>query len=419
MSNAALDYASQLSDVEAYQALYEWRLWARPEQLAPPSAWTTWLVMAGRGCGKTRTGAEWIRERIASGARRIAIAGRTAADVRDVMVEGESGILACSPHYERPQYEPSKRRLTWPCGAIATLYSADEPDQARGPQHDTLWADELAAWRFPDAWDQLTFGLRLGAEPRALVTTTPRPSPLIRALLADPHTVTTRGATRDNAANLAPAFLAKITARYAGTRLARQELDGELLDDVDGAIVTHAMIDAERVATSPPIMRTVVAIDPATTSGDDADETGIVVVGKGADGDLYVLDDVSLRASPDAWARRAVETLDRYAADRIVAETNNGGEMVTLVIRQVRRDVSIKTVTASRGKHIRFEPVGALYEQGRIHHVGSFSALEDQLCAFTAAGYEGGASPDRADALVWAATELALSCDAARSFGVW
>lgn len=415
--SSALAFARRISDSEAYAALYEWRIWARANQVAPAGSWTTWLVLAGRGFGKTRIGAEWVRERIASGARRIAIAGRTAADVRDVVVEGESGILACCPEYDRPRYEPSKRRLTWPNGAIATTYSADEPDQARGPQHDTLWADELAAWRFPDAWDQLTFGLRLGDDPRALVTTTPRPTPIIRMLLADPNTVITRGATRDNAANLAPAFLDKITARYEGTRLARQELDGELLEDIDCAIVTHDMIDAQRVATVPDLRRIVVAIDPAVTSGDDADETGIVVAGLGVDGHAYVLDDLTCRVSPDAWARRAVEAFDRYGADRIVVERNNGGDMVAMVLRQVRADVPITTVVASRGKHIRFEPVGALYEQGRVHHVGSFAALEDQICAFTPAGYEGGASPDRADALVWAATDLAGAQP--RTFGVW
>lgn len=397
-----------MSDSEAYAALYEWRIWARENQVAPPGTWTTWLVLAGRGFGKTRTGAEWIRERIASGARRIAIAGRTSADVRDVMIEGESGVLACCPDHDRPHYEPSKRRLTWPNGAMATTYSADEPDQARGPQHDTLWADELAAWRFPDAWDQLTFGLRLGSDPRALVTTTPRPTQIIRMLLADANTVITRGATRDNAANLAPAFLGKITARYAGTRLARQELDGELLLDIDGAIVTHDMIDAVRVATAPDLRRIVIAIDPAVTSGDDADETGIIVAGLGFDSHVYVLDDLTCRVSPDKWARRAVEALDRYGADRIVAERNNGGDMVEAVLRQVRADVPITTVVATRGKHVRFEPVGALYEQGRVHHVGAFAALEDQICAFTPAGYEGDASPDRADALVWNVTDLAL-----------
>ncbi len=388
----------------------DWRTIARPSQLPPPGAWTIWLQLAGRGFGKTRTGAEWVRERVERGlSRRIALVAPTAGDARDVMVEGESGILAISPSWFRPRYEPSRRRLEWPNGAIATTYSADEPDRLRGPQHDAAWCDELAAWRFPSAWDMLMLGLRLGSDPRCIVTTTPRTVRVIRGLLAreGADVVVTRGATRENAANLAPPFLAEIMRRYEGTRLGRQELEAELLDDVPGALWQRDKLDALRVSAAPDLRRIVVAIDPAATSGEGADETGIVVAGLGADGHGYILEDLSGRYQPTDWARRAIGAYQRHRADRVVAEINNGGEMVETTLRMVDRSVSFKAVHATRGKVVRAEPIAALYEQSKVHHAGLFTALEDQMCNFALdADRSRGSSPDRVDALVWALTNL-------------
>lgn len=379
----------------------------------PPGDWLTWLISAGRGFGKTRTGAESVRELVQSGQYgRIALVAETAADARDVMVEGESGILAISPPWCRPLYEPSKRRLTWPNGAVATLYNGVEPDQLRGPQHDAAWCDELAKYPDPQAcWDQLQFGLRLGTRPRQIVTTTPRPIPLIRALLRDPQTVVTRGRTMDNAANLAPSFLRTITDRYAGTRLGRQELDAELLDDVPGALWTRDMLDAASATHATPQMaRVVVAVDPSGTGGDDAgDEIGIVVAGRGVDGRGYVLADRSCKLSPDGWGRRAVDAYREFRADRIVAERNFGGAMVQHVIRTADPRAAYADVIASRGKVLRAEPISALYEQGRITHAARFDDLETQMLHMTHNGFLGDGSPDRVDALVWALTELMLS----------
>jgi len=341
-------------------------------------------------------------------ARHIALVAPTAADVRDVMVEGESGLLAIAPPWDRPEYEPSKRRLTWENGAIATTYSADEPERLRGPQHDFAWCDELAAWRYPEAWDMLMFGLRLGDDPRAVVTTTPRPTKLIKALVADPKVVVTRGSTYDNKFNLAPAFLDQIVRRYEGTRLGRQELDAEILEDVPGALWTHGLIDATRVNTVPSLTRIVVAIDPAVSTDEHADETGIVVAGKDAAGHGYVLADLSGRYTPTEWAKAAIAAYRAHGADRVVAEVNNGGDLVEATLRVVDPAVSFAAVHAARGKVARAEPVAALYEQGRVHHLGALPRLEDQMCCFAhdfsreTAGY----SPDRVDALVWALTEL-------------
>ena len=396
---------ADLTEKEAEALLYDWRFWARPNQVPPPGDWRTWLVLAGRGFGKTRTGAEWVREQVEQGqCSRMALVAPTAADARDVMVEGESGILAISPPWFRPLYEPSKRRLTWPNGAIATTYSADEPDRLRGPQHDGAWADELAAWKYSETWDMLMFGLRLGADPRAVVTTTPKPVRLIRELLAAATTVVTRGSTYENADNLAPAFFEKIISKYEGTRLGRQELHAEVLDDVPGALWARKMLDDLRRLAAPDLVRVVVAVDPAVTSEEGSDETGIVVAGKGADGHGYVLEDLSGRFSPDAWARRAVDAYQERQADRVIAEVNNGGDLVETIVRTVDARVSYKGVHASRGKQTRAEPVAALYEQGRIHHVGSLEDLEDQMCTWL----PGMKSPDRMDALVWALTELML-----------
>ena len=386
----------------------DWRMWARPEQLPPPGQWRTWLLLAGRGFGKTRTGAETVRTwALEHPGCHIALVAPTAADARDVMVRAltspwEGGRLA-----ELPTYEPSKRSLTWANGSRATTYSADEPDRLRGPQHHYAWADELAAWRYPDAWDQLQFGLRLGRDARAIVTTTPRPTRLVRELLAAPTTVITRGSTFDNRANLDPTSLEEMRRRYEGTRLGRQELYAELLEDTPGALWTRTRLDTLRVRQAPELRRIVVAVDPAVTSGADADETGIIVAGLAADGHCYVLADYSGRYSPDQWAQRVAWALEHHQADRVVAEVNQGGDLVERLLRTVDPRLPFRAVRASRGKATRAEPVAALYEQGRAHHLGCLAQLEDQMCRFTSSGLADG-SPDRVDALVWALTELAL-----------
>jgi phage terminase large subunit-like protein len=378
--------------------------------LPPDGDWRAWLILAGRGFGKTRAGAEWVRAQIESGrCRRMILAARTVDDARDVMVEGESGILAICPPWNRPVWMPSTRMLKWPNGAIAMVYSADKPDLFRGKQCDGAWADELAAWRYPEAWDQLLLGLRLGADPRVVVTTTPRPTPVIKELMAHPTTVVTRGSTYDNRANLAPAFFDGIISRYEGTRLGRQELYAEILDDNPNALWQRAQIDKLRVKEAPQeLQRVVVAIDPSvTTTGDEA---GIIVAGLGPDGHGYVLEDATIRGSPHTWGSRAVQAYHRHQADRIVAEVNNGGEMVELTIRTVDDKVAYKAVHASRGKRTRAEPIAALYEQGRVHHVGTFAELEDEMCDWEPEM----PSPNRMDALVWALTELMLGA----SYGV-
>jgi len=397
---------AEFTAAERAAMVHAWPVWARPEQLPPAGAWRVWLILAGRGWGKSRTGAEWVRAQVKAGrCGRLALVARTAADVRDVIVEGESGILAISPKGERPTWEPSRRRLTWPNGAQATTYSAEEPDQLRGPQHDGAWTDELAAWRYPDAWDQLRFGLRLGSDPRVVVTTTPRPTKIIRDLIAATDTVVTRGRTRDNAANLAPGVVAELERRYAGSRLGRQELDGEVLDDSAGALFRWSWVDAARVAKAPDLRRVVVAVDPATTSHDESDETGIVVAGIGYDGRGYVLADESGRYRPEEWARRVASAYAMHRADAVIAEGNQGGEMVASVLRSAGgAGMPVRIVHAKRGKATRAEPVAVLYEQGRVSHVGSLARLEDQLTTWDPA--TGRDSPDRLDALVYAVTEL-------------
>jgi predicted phage terminase large subunit-like protein len=392
-----------------------WPAVARPNQLSPPGNWwQIWLLLAGRGFGKTRTLAEWVCDQVLSRlASRIALVAATAADARDVLVEGESGILAVAPPWFQPVYEPSKRRLTWPNGAIATTFSAEEPERLRGPQHDAAICDELGSWSRPETWDMLQFGLRLGRNPRCLVATTPRPIKPIRELLAREgrDVVVTRGTTYENRANLAPGFFDQVIRKYEGTRLGRQELNAELLEDTPGALWSHRIIDAARQAAAPNLARIVVAIDPAVTSGEDADETGIVVVGKDNQGHGYVLADASGKYQPIEWAKIAITAYRAHRADRIVAETNNGGEMVAATLRMVDPNVPFTAVHASRGKPTRAEPVSALYEQGRMHHVGMFPQLEQQMTNFTsdfdrqAAGY----SPDRVDALVWAVTDLMVA----------
>ncbi|HVM78854.1 MAG TPA: terminase family protein [Stellaceae bacterium] len=390
----------------------DWTAICRPSQRPPPGNWTIWLLLAGRGFGKTRAGAEWIRTLVETGAaKRVALVAPTAADARDVMIEGESGLLSIAPKWDRPQYEPSKRRLTWPSGAVAHAFSADEPERLRGPQFDFAWCDELCAWRYPSAWDNLMLALRLGRHPRVAVTTTPKPVRLLRDLLKrdGKDVVVRRGSTRENAENLAPAFLAEIMGRYEGTRLGRQELEAELLEDTPGAFWNREQLERCRIESRPEeLARVVVAIDPAGGSEPGNDETGIIVAGIDARGHGFVLDDLSGRYRVEEWARKAIGAYKRFNADRIVAETNFGGQMVEATLRTVDPTVSFKAVSASRGKVVRAEPVAALYEQGKISHVGAFPNLEDQMAAFgpdfsrSSAGY----SPDRVDALCWALTEL-------------
>lgn len=402
---------------------YDWEFWARPNQLEPDGQWTTWLILAGRGFGKSRCGAEWVRKKAKDfPGCRIALVGETAADARKVMVEGESGILSISPPDFMPEYSPANRQLTWPNGSLAFTYNATQPDQLRGPQHHFAWSDEVAKWdRLQDSWDQLQFGLRLGVDPRQVVTTTPRPLPLIRRMIVDPTVHVTKGRTYDNADNLAKPFLKQVEESYGGTRLGRQELEGEVLEDIPGALWTRDCIDRNRRPEAPKdLNRIVVAVDPAATSNEGSDETGIVVVGYAKDEEGtqrgYVLGDFSCRGSPEEWAKAAVRAYHEFDADRIIAEKNNGGEMVESVIRAVDRNVPITLVHASRGKRVRAEPVSALYEQNRVHHVGRHDTLEDQMCLFSGeTGRSAGDSPDRVDALVWGISSLFDKITARRS----
>lgn len=388
---------------------YRWRVeLARPEQLPPnDSSWNVWLYLAGRGAGKTRTAAEWLAyEASTKPNTRWAIVAPTYGDARDTCAEGESGVLTVLRRYKTlASYNRSIGEILLVNGSRIKLFSATEPDRLRGPQHDGAWCDELAAYRYPDVWNQLQFGLRLGDHPRVVVTTTPRPTKLVKELAerADGSVAMTRGSTFDNAANLAPSALADLKLRYEGTRLGRQELYGEIVDDVEGALWTRDIIENNRVTEAPTLIRIVVAIDPAVTSGENSDSTGIAVVGISADGQYYLLEDLTTRSAPTSWARIAVDAYHRHKADRIVGETNNGGDMIELLLRQVDNTVSYRKVTATRGKIVRAEPVAALYEQGRAHHVGMFADLEDQLCNYTIDSTD---SPDRMDAMVWAYHEL-------------
>ncbi len=380
------------------------------------------MIMGGRGAGKTRAGAEWVRAAV-EGPRpldpgrcgRIALVGETIEQVREVMVFGDSGILACSPADRRPDWEATRKRLVWPNGAIATIHSAHDPEGLRGPQFDAAWVDEMAKWKkAQETWDMLQFALRLGDLPQVCVTTTPRNVGVLKDLLKSPSTVLTHAATEANRANLAASFLEEVRARYRGTRLGRQELDGVLLADAEGALWTSAMLEGCRAQQVPVLDRIVVAVDPATTSGAGSDECGIVVAGVQSSGPpqdwrAYVLADCTVRGlGPSGWARAAVGAMQRFGADRLVAEVNQGGQMVQEVMRQVDPLLPYKGVHASRGKVARAEPVAALYEQGRVRHVAGMDDLEDQMCRMTRRGYEGGGSPDRVDALVWALHELMI-----------
>jgi len=391
-----------LSEEDATALEYDWRFWARPNQLAPPGDWKYWLIKAGRGFGKTRSGAEWVREQV----RQVPIVnliGATVDDARDIMIEGESGILAICPKWERPEYVAQKRLLRWPNGAKSLIFTADEPERLRGKQHQRLWADELAAWRYPEAWDQAILGLRLKPDPKAVITTTPRPTPIIRELMADPECVVTAGSSYENRRNLDPSWFRKIIRKYEGTRMGRQEIYAEVLSDFPGALWQREMIHQGELREEDRD-RIVVAIDPAVTSNEESDETGIMVCAKGVDGRYYVLDDLTCRLSPHGWAKRAVNAYHRYGADRIVAETNNGGDMVLETIKHIDPEVSLKKVTATRGKRVRAEPIAALYEQGKVSHALAFPELEDQMCSFVPDDVIG--PDDRVDALVWALTEL-------------
>ena len=407
---------AKMSIIQQKRLHHYWHLWAHEGQLPPASAWSVWLILAGRGFGKTRAGAEWVRAVAeADPAARIALVAASLPEARSVMVEGASGLLAIAPRGKRPKFEPSRRRLVWPSGAQAMLYSAGEPESLRGPQHSHAWCDELAKWpqvggRAEAAWDNLQLGLRLGNLPCVVVTTTPRAVPLLRRLLGNDEVVTTRGSTFANKANLARGFIRSVQKQYGQTSLGRQELNGELIEDIEGALWTREMLETAREASasSPPV-RVVVAVDPPASATGDA--CGIVVCALGEDGIARVLADCSVeKASPERWARAVAGAAQAWSADRVVAEANQGGAMVASVLRAAEISLPLKLVHASRGKVARAEPVAALYEAGRVRHAGIFPQLEDELCGLIAGGsYEGpGRSPDRADALVWGLSELLL-----------
>jgi phage terminase large subunit-like protein len=392
-------------------------------QLPPEGDWRSWVIMGGRGAGKTRAGAEWVRAQVegarpldAGRARRVALVGETYDQVRDVMIFGDSGIMACSPPDRRPKWVSTARRLIWDNGAEAQVFSAHDPESLRGPQFDAAWVDELAKWKKAgETWDMLQFTLRLGEDPRVCVTTTPRNVGVLKRLLASPSTVVTHAPTEANRANLAASFLEEVRARYDGTRMGRQELDGVLMADAEGALWTGAMLEQAHVAQVPDLDRVVVALDPSVSSGASADECGIVVVGAQTQGPpqdwrAFVLADCTVRGvGPVGWARAAISAMEKFGAERLVAEVNQGGQLVEEVLRQVDPLVPYKGVHATRGKAARAEPVAALYEQGRVRHVDGLADLEEQMCLMTARGFEGQGSPDRVDALVWALHELIIA----------
>lgn len=394
--------------------------WALPHQIPPRGAWKTWVIMGGRGAGKTRAGAEWVRAEVEGAgpndpgrSRRVALVGETVDQVREVMILGESGILACSPPDRRPEWHASRKMLEWPNGAVAQVFSAHDPESLRGPQFDAAWADELGKWKKGgETWDQLQFALRLGKTPRQVVTTTPRNVGVLKAILKNPSTVITHAPTEANRAYLAESFLTEVQARFGGTSLGRQELEGVLVEEVAGALWSMPQLDGARLDVVPELTRIVVAVDPPVTSHKSSDECGIIVVGADTRGDprqwrAVVLEDASVRgASPEGWARAALAAMDRHKADRLVAEVNQGGDLVERVVRMIDPLVPYRAVHATRSKMLRAEPVAALYEQGRVAHVRGLAKLEAQMCQMTVTGWTGGGSPDRLDALVWALTEL-------------
>jgi len=401
---------------------YLFEFWALPHQLPPLDEWRTWVILGGRGAGKTRAGAEWVRAMVEGPlphtrgrAARVALVAETMDQAREVMVFGDSGIMSVCPPDRRPDWIATRRMLVWPNGASAQLFSAHDPESLRGPQFDAVWADELAKWRkAEEAWDMLQFGLRLGDRPQACVTTTPRSTAMLRDLLDRPTTVMTHATTQANRANLADSFLAEVEGRYGGTAMGRQELEGVLLSDVEGALWTIADLAAVQVDDVPQCDRIVVAIDPPGSSHAGSDECGIVVVGVTMLGDVHrwhacVLEDATVSAArPMVWAEAAIAAMHRHGADRLVAEVNQGGDMVEAVLRQVDPLVSYRSVHASKGKVARAEPVAALYEQGRVSHVRGLAALEEQMTQMAVTGYAGKGSPDRVDALVWALQDLML-----------
>ena len=406
-----------MTDEEAKRFNQDWRFLASDAQTAPEGDWRIWLFSGGRGAGKTRAGAEWVKAQLRAGRRRIALIAPSHADVREVMVHGESGLIATHREIDGPPpvWEASRRRLVWANGAIASGFSAGEPDRLRGPQFDAAWGDEFAAWpRAQETLDMLRLGLRLGADPRLVLTTTPKPTPALKALMDTPGLVQTRQATERNKHHLAEGFLDAMQAAYGGSRLARQELEGELIEDPEGALWTRNMLERAWIAEAPPLDRVVVAIDPPASSHKRSDRCGIVVAGACGEGVTrcaFILADVSFGpAAPAAWARRACQAFEDFEADAIIAEANQGGEMVRAVLQAEHAGLPVRLVHASRGKHVRAEPVAALYEAARVRHAGRFCALEDEMCAFGAPGVS--ASPDRVDALVWAVTELCLGAAA-------
>ncbi|WP_163850006.1 DNA-packaging protein [Pseudooceanicola aestuarii] len=416
-------FLDELDEGELGALPFLFEFWALPHQLPPAGDWRSWVILGGRGAGKTRAGAEWVRAQVEGAraadpgrCRKVALVGETVDQTREVMIFGESGILACSPPDRRPEWQAGRKRLVWPNGAEAQVFSAHDPEALRGPQFDAAWVDELAKWkRAGAAWDMLQFALRLGDRPQVCVTTTPRDVPLLKDLLDRPSTVVTQAPTEANRANLADSFLEEVRARYAGTRLGRQELDGEMMEAAEGALWSAAMLERAVVVEVPELTRVVVAVDPPVTGHAGSDECGIIVAGVLAEGPVqswraYVLEDATVHAaSPAQWAEAAIAAMARHGADRIVAEVNQGGDLVEAVIRQVDPQVPLKQVRASRGKAARAEPVAALYEQGRVRHVPGLSGLEDQLVQMTMLGWQGRGSPDRLDALVWALHELLIA----------
>ena len=420
-SSVLLEVLQGLPKEDIIRLWGEWQVWGHDHQLPPArlegEAWRTWLILGGRGAGKTRAGAEWVRAKALGLSdtaekpiERIALVGETMAAVRAVMIEGVSGILATATPDCVPVFEPSKRQITWPNGSIAQVFSAEEPEALRGPQFGAAWLDEICKWEHAErTWDMLQFALRLGDKPQQVVTTTPRPIALLKAIMAEASTDITHLKTAENAENLAPDFIAGLTSRYAGTLLLRQELDGELIEDRPDALWKREWIEAHRISHPPELGRTVVALDPPVTSGAKADACGIAVAAMGGDGRAYVLADRTVKGrEPLAWAQVAIAAYHAFEADAIVAEVNQGGELVTTVMAQVDQNVPVERVRATRGKWVRAEPVAALYGRGLVSHVGSFPELEDQMCDLGTDGLAGGRSPDRVDALVWALTFLML-----------
>jgi len=423
MCNGTLrDDLASLGEAALCALLSDWQVWARDDQLPPRTTfqglpWRTWLILGGRGAGKTRAGAEWVRAKAlgltptaSMPASRIALVGETISEVRNVMVEGPSGLLAIHAKSERPKFEPSKGVIVWKNGTVAHIYSAENAQALRGPQFEVAWCDEIAKWRNGElAFDMLQFGLRLGLNPQLVATTTPRPVALLKQIMADPLSVVTKATTGMNACNLAPTFVADMLSRYKGTALGRQELLGEVLEDESGSLWRRDWIDEARVDNAPALKTIVVGVDPPVSATENSDACGIVVAGCAEDGRVFVLADRTVQGrEPNVWARAAVRAYHEFEADRIVAEINQGGDLVVTVLHQIDANVIVRKVRAMRAKWVRAEPVAALYAEGRVGHVGQFDALEDQMCAFGYSGRSHGKSPDRLDALVWAVTDLLL-----------